>query len=1050
MNVHDENPPSQRPRVLVVEDEAVIRLAIEDQLLRSGFDPVALAQDHPSALAAAETTEFDVVLMDINLGRGPDGIETAAAILERVDVPVIFLTAYGNAEVVRRAMSIAPYGYLLKPFDDGLLQITIRLALTRHAADTALRSLAAAVDQAPTGILVVDTHGDRRAVRYANHEFERLSGAPREQILGRTPCFLADDPDSAPIVRLRAALAERRTATEVVEARGGDGVFTSSVTLAPVRTAHGVVSEMVMLHTDLTPIRRAQDAAALQQRGTILGRLMTGVTHDFNDVLASILSLALLAEESDDPQEVRRDLADIVAAARSGELIVRRLLTFARPDASREQVGTTDCVANVRSATESMRQLAGPNVQVRLDTIPGPLFVGLDEVSFEQVLLNLVSNARDAMSGGGTLAIAIEAVADQARLTFRDTGHGMEPSVLDRVFEPGFTTRGSKATGLGLWVVEFLVQRAGGTVGVASDPELGTTVTVTLPLVAAPAIDSVQTAWRDLRVDGTCLLVHEDAALAAAYARALRRVGLEVFVAHTLEAAKRELARQGDALTLLVTDLDLAGSSGVELVHELERHAPSARAIVMGGYVDVDPASIADANLLWKPFSLETLVRAAVLAIERPSVRVPPAPPRAPTSHERPTTAMALATASDRADRASSIPSGSPPPASSVLLFEEDHLVRSELASVLRRQELNVLEASSVAEAVALLGDRHVDLVLADVGNPDPRGFEVVEAARRRDTHVPALVMTAVVTPEVAKLSLQHRASGFLSKPVGASELLAEVEQALSASQVVRLQRKLMRVSGEALAFLDDLPETTRRFSTSVDELFVVYQPIVRAYDGALYAYEALVRSRGPFANPGAFIAAAEALGRMDELGRAIRRRIAADLEAHPERRELVFVNLHPTEFDERLVSEEEPLIDHAARVVFEVTERAQLASDHETLQTLGALRSRGYRVALDDLGEGYAGLNWISRLGPDVVKLDMTLVRGIDGSSIKRDIVAAVVSLCRRSRILVVAEGVETSAEAATLRTLGCDLLQGYFFARPSAPFVEVGPGEGAAGVTP
>jgi PAS domain S-box-containing protein len=1047
MNVHDENQPSQRPRVLVVEDEAVIRLAIEDQLLRSGFDPVALAQDHRSALSAAETTTFDVVLMDINLGRGPDGIETAAAILEHVDVPVIFLTAYGNAEVVQRAMSVAPYGYLLKPFDDGLLQITIRLALTRHAADTSLRSLAAAVDQAPIGILVVDSRGDRRAIGYANREFERLSGASRDQILGRSPCFLADDAESAPIVRLRTALAERRYATEIVEARGAEGSFTSSVTLAPVRSERGVVSEMVMLHADLTPVRRAQDAAAAQQRGAILGRLVAGVTHDFNNVLASILSLALLAEESDDPEEVRRDLAGITTAARRGASVARRLLTFARPDGSREQVGTTDCVANVRSIVESARQLTGPNVQVRLETTPGPLFVGLDEVSFEQVLLNLVSNARDAMAGGGTLVITLEAVADQARLTVRDTGHGMESSILERVFEPGFTTRGNKATGLGLWVVELLVRRAGGSIGVASDPDLGTTVSVTLPLVAAPTIDSIQTAWRDLRVEGTCLLVDDDAALAAAYARALRRVGLDVFVAHSLAAAKRELARHGGALTLLVTDLDLAGSSGVELVHALERHAPTARAIVMSGYVDVDPASIADASLLWKPFSLETLVRSAVLAIQRPSVRAPSAPPRAPTASERPTASEALAIASDRVP---SIPSAPPPPASSVLLFEEDAEVRAGLASVLRRHELNVLEASSVADAVALLGDRPVDLVLADVGNPDPRGFEIVEAARRRDAHVPAVVMTAVATPEVAKLSLQHRASGFLSKPVGASELLAEVEQAISASQVARLQRKLMRVSHEALAFLDDLPDTTRRFALSVDALFMVYQPIVRAYDGTLYAYEALVRSRGPFANPGAFIAAAEALGRMDELGRAIRRRIAADLEAHPERRELVFVNLHPTEFDERLVSAEEPLIDHAARVVFEVTERAQLSSDHETLRTLGALRTCGYRVALDDLGEGYAGLNWISRLGPDVVKLDMTLVRGIDGSSIKRDIVAAVVSLCRRSRILVVAEGVETSAEAATLRTLGSDLLQGYFFARPSAPFVEVVPREGTTEASP
>jgi EAL domain-containing protein (putative c-di-GMP-specific phosphodiesterase class I) len=139
------------------------------------------------------------------------------------------------------------------------------------------------------------------------------------------------------------------------------------------------------------------------------------------------------------------------------------------------------------------------------------------------------------------------------------------------------------------------------------------------------------------------------------------------------------------------------------------------------------------------------------------------------------------------------------------------------------------------------------------------------------------------------------------------------------------------------------------------------------------------------------------------------------------------------------LLRDDEPLIPFASRIVFEVTERAQLTSAQALAETLRALRAVGYRVALDDLGEGYAGLSWLVKLTPDIAKLDMSLVRDIQGSRMKRELVGSLVSVCRRARTLVVAEGVETPAEAETLRDLGCDLLQGYHFARPGPPFPDV-----------
>jgi EAL domain-containing protein (putative c-di-GMP-specific phosphodiesterase class I) len=164
-------------------------------------------------------------------------------------------------------------------------------------------------------------------------------------------------------------------------------------------------------------------------------------------------------------------------------------------------------------------------------------------------------------------------------------------------------------------------------------------------------------------------------------------------------------------------------------------------------------------------------------------------------------------------------------------------------------------------------------------------------------------------------------------------------------------------------------------------------------------------------------------------------------LSLHTECFEPVFVNLHPAELrGDLLVSPDEPLLKHSSRVIFEVTERAQLTG--EMLQeTLERIRNVGYRIALDDLGEGYAGLSWLIRLLPDFAKIDMSLVRDVQHSKMKRELVASLVNVCRRAGTVVVAEGVESFEEATVLTDIGCDLLQGYLFARPGLPFPSVTP---------
>jgi EAL domain-containing protein (putative c-di-GMP-specific phosphodiesterase class I) len=219
----------------------------------------------------------------------------------------------------------------------------------------------------------------------------------------------------------------------------------------------------------------------------------------------------------------------------------------------------------------------------------------------------------------------------------------------------------------------------------------------------------------------------------------------------------------------------------------------------------------------------------------------------------------------------------------------------------------------------------------------------------------------------------------------------------------------------------------------------MVYQPIVCWSKRSVFAYEGLVRSAEPaLPNPGAFLTAAERLHRLDEVGRAIRGRVAGAMIE--DRVHTVFVNLHTRDLlDEALYNPESPLSQVARRVVLEITERAALDEVRDVRDRVARLRKMGYRVAVDDLGAGYAGLTSFAQLEPDVVKLDMSLVRNVNKEPTKLKLIRSMISLCAEMGLLVVAEGVETSEERDVLVDLGCDYLQGYLFARPGSPFPEV-----------
>ncbi len=225
-----------------------------------------------------------------------------------------------------------------------------------------------------------------------------------------------------------------------------------------------------------------------------------------------------------------------------------------------------------------------------------------------------------------------------------------------------------------------------------------------------------------------------------------------------------------------------------------------------------------------------------------------------------------------------------------------------------------------------------------------------------------------------------------------------------------------------------------------METLWIAYQPIVSWSRQAAVAHEALVRNEEPtLRSPPDLFEAAERLGRLQELGRLVRDRVARTLDETPTSG-LLFVNLHALELDDdSLVSADAPLSRYASRVVLEVTERAPLERIRDVTGRVAQLRGLGYRIAVDDLGAGYAGLTSFAHLEPEVVKVDMSLIRGLDRSPMKQKLLASIVTLCRDLGIEMIAEGIETEEERDALVRLGGDLCQGYLFARPEKPWAPI-----------
>ncbi len=566
---------------------------------------------------------------------------------------------------------------------------------------------------------------------------------------------------------------------------------------------------------------------------------------------------------------------------------------------------------------------------------------------------------------------------------------------------------------------------------------------------------------------GLRLIVVEDEPVVSLYLQAvLSELGFGVEMLSTLREG-RERTSLGD-FDILLADKNLPDGSGLDLCRELAREGAPYKLVVMSGYANL--ASAIDAikhgvtDYLVKPIELDEL-RARLTRVVT-LIRL---------EHKN---AELLAQLRLRNTELENLSVRDPLTA----LFNHGYL-HDALQREIARSELHgrsfvfaLLDLDEFSEFNRnhghAAGDRflkEVSLCLRSGAGKSDYPFRVTEqeVAARFGPDVFALILPeadralAATKLESIRRSIEKVALGDVAVPTLSIGFACFPEDADEREQLVTCAQRALaaakRLGGEQLVAYS--PEIGRGDETATaqsaamaraltrslasDAFKFAYQPIMSARDGSLFAYEALCRPNDPtFPNAHSLIETAVRTGRICELDRVLRRLAVLPLDGLPQHLSL-FVNIHPQDLnDDEFIAVESHLERWAGRIVFEVTETEAIADLVSANQRIQSLRNRGFRVALDDLGSGYSGLSMLAELQPDIVKLDMKLVRAIGQSSRVARLVKHVIEYCRDEQLATVAEGIETESELDVVTKLGVDYVQGFLLGRPG-PIAPVAPDE-------
>ena len=572
------------------------------------------------------------------------GAQAAQDIRRLGRIPIVFVTAYAAKELLERARVAEPCGYILRPFEEHELRAAIEAVLYKHQIEQELQeqvrrteeALAllqkekdfsdAAIESLPGIFYLFDKAGT--FLRW-NKNFEQVSGYTAQEVARMHPLDFFD-PDDKPLIeeRIREGFTKGQAAVEVnLLAKDGRKLpyfFTGKLAW------FGANECLVGMGVDVANRRRLEEQYRQAQKMEAVGRLAGGIAHDFNNLLTIMNGYcSILLTMLGDQEKARAMVEQIGKAGERAASLIRQLLAYSRRQILQPKVIDLNLLVN--SLVKMVRPMIGEDIEMVTRLSGKPCTVKADPGQIEQVIMNLVVNARDAMPGGGNLTIETShvdltesALADFSdahpgpyiQLAVIDTGMGMTKATLARLFEPFFTTKEQgKGTGLGLATVFGIVKQSGGQVRVHSELGRGATFQIFLPYLkedhaALPADLSMLNLARGTE---TILFVEDEQAMHSVAHFILQRAGYTILTAANGTLALDVAARHSGPIDLLVTNVVMPGMGGRQLAESLRQTRPNLRVLFVSGYTE-DAAfrkGIADRKhaFLQKPYTFNVLTR---------------------------------------------------------------------------------------------------------------------------------------------------------------------------------------------------------------------------------------------------------------------------------------------------------------------------------------------------------------------------------------------------------------------------------------------------------